>query len=72
MTGSAHALHGAALLDHERGEPHVVLDQGREVAAGIPGARFVPLDSSSPILLGHEKAWGVFRDGTLRFLSVIG
>ena len=60
------------LVLHARGDRRIALEQGRELAAGIPNARFVQLDSSSHILLGHEPAWNVFIDETLRFLSVIG
>ena len=42
---------------HAKGDQRIALDQGREVAIGIPGARFVPLDGRNHILLGGEPAW---------------
>jgi pimeloyl-ACP methyl ester carboxylesterase len=35
----------------------VPFECGREFAAGIKGARFVPLESSNHILLQHEPAF---------------
>ena len=34
--------------------------QGEELAAGIPGAAFVPLESKNHILLETEPAWAMF------------
>jgi len=57
------------LVLHARGDARVPFEEGRRVAALIPGARFVPLDSRNHVLLAHEPA---FRDGfdeTHAFLS---
>ncbi|MRX50664.1 alpha/beta fold hydrolase [Paracoccus sp. S-4012] len=56
------------LVLHARGDERITLAQGREVAIGIPGARFVPLDSRSHIILGHEPAWAVCMAEVERFL----
>ncbi|HTU64806.1 MAG TPA: alpha/beta fold hydrolase [Steroidobacteraceae bacterium] len=53
------------LVTHSRGDARIPLDQGRRLAAGIPGARFVELDSANHVLLEHEPAWQ-------RFLDVVG
>jgi pimeloyl-ACP methyl ester carboxylesterase/DNA-binding CsgD family transcriptional regulator len=45
------------LVMHSRGDPIIPFDQGRKVAALIPGARFVPLDSRNRITLDTEPAW---------------
>jgi DNA-binding CsgD family transcriptional regulator len=45
------------LVLHSRGDSIIPLDQGRRVAALIPGARFVPLESRNRILLDTEPAW---------------
>ena len=37
------------------------------LAAGIPGAEFVELDSRNHVLLEHEPAWRRFCDAVLEF-----
>jgi DNA-binding NarL/FixJ family response regulator len=39
----------------------------RELAAGIPGAEFVQLESRNHVLLEEEPAWARFRDLVLEF-----
>ncbi len=60
------------LVLHARDDQRITLAQGREVAIGIPGARFVALDSRSHILLGHEPAWEVCMAEIERFLAEHG
>jgi pimeloyl-ACP methyl ester carboxylesterase/DNA-binding CsgD family transcriptional regulator len=48
------------LVMHSRGDARVPFDEGRQLAALIPGARFVPLDSRNHVLLEGEPAWGTF------------
>ena len=45
------------LVLHSRGDSIIPFDQGRSVAALIPGARFVPVESRNRILLDTEPAW---------------
>jgi len=45
----------------------VPFDQGRRVAASIPDARFVALDSDNHALLPEEAAWAIFADQTEDF-----
>jgi pimeloyl-ACP methyl ester carboxylesterase/DNA-binding CsgD family transcriptional regulator len=45
------------LVLHSRGNAIVPFDEGRAVAALIPGARFVPLESGNHVLLDTEPAW---------------
>jgi pimeloyl-ACP methyl ester carboxylesterase len=47
----------------------VPFDQGRKVAASIPGARFVALDSDNHALLPEESAWSLFADQIEEFLG---
>ena len=54
---------------HVRGDAMVPFEAGRQVAAMIPNARFVPLESKNHILLPHEKAWSVFRKELDDFLN---
>ena len=48
------------LVLHGREDARVNFDGGRRLAAAIPGARFVPLESKNHILLENEPAWPVF------------
>ena len=48
------------LVLHPRDDQRVPFEQGRALAAAIPNARFVPLDSSNHILLEQEPAWRTF------------
>ena len=47
----------------------VDLSNGRLLAAGIPGARLVTLESDNHVLLADEPAWPVFRREVTEFLS---
>jgi pimeloyl-ACP methyl ester carboxylesterase len=51
---------------HDRIAP---FDQGRRLAASIPNARFVPLDSENHVLLADEPAWAKFVGEMEAFLS---
>jgi len=44
-------------------------EEGRIVAAEIPGARFVPLSSANHLLLAEEPAWKIFREELAAFLK---
>jgi len=48
------------LVLHARGDLRVGFEEGRSVAAAIPDARFVPLESDNHILLEHEPAFARF------------
>jgi pimeloyl-ACP methyl ester carboxylesterase/DNA-binding CsgD family transcriptional regulator len=48
------------LVMHSRGDARVPFDEGRQLAALIAGARFVPLDSRNHVLLEGEPAWELF------------
>jgi pimeloyl-ACP methyl ester carboxylesterase len=47
----------------------VPFDQGRRLAASIPNAKFVPLDSANHALLSNEPAWAKFVSQTEAFLA---
>lgn len=57
------------LVLHARGDARVPFDEGRRLAALIPGARFVPLDSDNHVLLDSEPAWADFLAAVRSFLS---
>lgn len=44
------------LVMHARGDARVPFEAGRQLAAGIPGARFVPLESRNHLILEGEPA----------------
>jgi len=44
-------------------------EEGRILAAEIPGARFVPLPTANHILLAEEPAWKIFREELSSFLK---
>jgi pimeloyl-ACP methyl ester carboxylesterase len=57
------------LVMHARDDARVPFDQGRRLAAGIPGARFVPLASRNHILLQTEPAFARFTQELKAFLA---
>ena len=57
---------------HARGDAAVPASEGRLLAAGIPGAQDVELDSVNHILLEDEPAWQRFRDAVLDFAEIGG
>lgn len=60
------------LVLHARGDRVVDFDDGRDLAARIPGARFVALDSDNHILLADEPAWPVFMREVAEFMAADG
>ena len=57
------------LVLHQRDERVNPFEDGRELAARIPDARLVALDSANHILLAGEPAWQVFLDEVTAFLE---
>ena len=57
------------LVLHSRDDARVPFDQGRRLAAGIPGARFVPLASRNHLILEDEPAFPRFLEEMRRFLA---
>jgi class 3 adenylate cyclase/pimeloyl-ACP methyl ester carboxylesterase len=62
------AVRVPTLVLHARGDDAVPFEEGRRLAAGIPGARFVALDSRNHMILEHEPAWPRFMDEVRSFL----
>jgi pimeloyl-ACP methyl ester carboxylesterase/DNA-binding CsgD family transcriptional regulator len=58
------------LILHSRNDDVVPLSEGRILATGIPGARFVELDSCNHVLLEHEPAWARFCDEVIEFTGI--
>ena len=57
------------LVLHCRNDAAVVLDEGRRLAAGIPGAKFVALESRNHLVLESEPAWEKFIGEIKTFLA---
>jgi len=47
------------IVFHSEHEAAIPFNEGRLLAADIPGARFVPLPSRNHLLLAHEPAWPI-------------
>ena len=58
------------LVLHARKDGVVPYAEGRALATGIPGARFVTLDGKNHILLGHEPAFDRFLEEVRGFLGI--
>lgn len=58
------------LVLHARNDTAVPFEQGKALAAGIPGARFVDLDSANHILLRDEPAFADFLRKVRSFISL--
>jgi len=57
------------LVMHPRHDVVVPFEQGRRLAAGIPGAKFVEFDSANHLLLEGEPSWIRFREAVGEFLG---
>ena len=57
------------LVMHARDDAVVPFDQGRRLAKGIPGAKFVPLASRNHLILENEPAFPRFLEEIRAFLT---
>src|SRR4029453_5472515 len=60
------------LVLHARNDGAVPFAEGKALAAGIPGARFVDLNSANHILLSDEPAFADFLREVRSFISTAG
>jgi pimeloyl-ACP methyl ester carboxylesterase/DNA-binding CsgD family transcriptional regulator len=58
------------LVLHARHDAVVPYSEGRRLAAAIPDAQFVELDSRNHVLLANEPAWDRFREALLDFVGL--
>jgi pimeloyl-ACP methyl ester carboxylesterase/DNA-binding CsgD family transcriptional regulator len=58
------------LVLHASHDEVVPIAEGRRLAAAIPGAEFVELDSRNHVLLPHEPAWQAFQRAMLDFVGI--
>jgi class 3 adenylate cyclase/pimeloyl-ACP methyl ester carboxylesterase len=57
------------LVMHARGDAQVPLEAGRQMSAGIPGARFVALQGNNHVLLGQDPGMQRFFEEIDLFLA---
>jgi DNA-binding NarL/FixJ family response regulator len=57
------------IVFHSRGDQLIFFDQGRKLAALIPQARFVPLESKNHVPFRDEPAWQVLVAELRSFLD---
>ncbi len=69
VTHLAPRVKASTLVLHARRDAAIPFEEGRLLAALIPGARFVPLESRNHILLEEEPAWSQFLDEVRWFLG---
>ena len=58
------------LVLHSSDDAVAPFSEGRLLAARIPNARFVQLESKNHVLLEHEPAWGRFKEEVLQFTGI--
>ncbi len=64
------AVRAPTLVLHSRDDEVCPIAAGRDLAARIPGAEFVELESRNHVLLEQEPAWRRFCDVVLEFMGV--
>jgi pimeloyl-ACP methyl ester carboxylesterase/DNA-binding CsgD family transcriptional regulator len=69
VTDIASSVATPTMVVHARGDAVVPFEEGRLVAAAIPGARFVPIEGRNHILLADEPAWGEFVAAFRSFIA---
>jgi pimeloyl-ACP methyl ester carboxylesterase/DNA-binding winged helix-turn-helix (wHTH) protein len=57
------------LVMHLRDDPAIPFEEGRRIAAGIPGACFVELDGPNHLIMEGDPAWKRFIDEITDFLQ---
>jgi pimeloyl-ACP methyl ester carboxylesterase/DNA-binding winged helix-turn-helix (wHTH) protein len=69
VTGLLPQVRAPTLVLHCRNDAVQPFEEGRRIAAGIPGARFVTLEGRNHILLEGDPAWPRFLDEVKTFLA---
>jgi len=69
IRGELSAVRVPTLVLHSRDDAVVPMKDGLELASGITGARFVPLESRNHMVLPTEPAWARFSGEVEAFLS---
>ena len=69
VSEAAASLRVPTLVVHSRRDARVPFDEGRRLAALIPGARFLALESANHVLLAAEPAFTVFVEALYDFFG---
>ena len=69
VTGLLASVRAPTLVLHCRNDAVQPFEEGRRMAAGISGSRFVALEGGNHLILEHEPAWSRFLDEVTRFLG---
>jgi pimeloyl-ACP methyl ester carboxylesterase/DNA-binding winged helix-turn-helix (wHTH) protein len=69
VTGLLPDVRAPTLVLHCRNDAVQPFEEGRRMAAGISGSRFVALEGSNHLILEHEPAWARLLDEVTRFLG---
>jgi pimeloyl-ACP methyl ester carboxylesterase len=69
VTNLAPQVKAPTIILHPRQDATIPFEESRLLAALIPEARFVPLESRNHVLLEDEPAWHRFVDEVQRFLG---
>ena len=64
----AHQVRAPTLVIHVRDDSVVPFEEGRRIAARIPGARLLALEGHNHLMLANEPSWPRFRDEMRAFL----
>jgi pimeloyl-ACP methyl ester carboxylesterase len=71
ISGLLDKIVAPTLIFHSREDAAVPFSQGQAYAAGIRGARFVPLESRNHYLLPNEPAWRIFQAEVRAFMKEV-
>jgi len=69
VSGLLASVRVPTLVLHCRNDSLQPFEEGRQMAAGIVGSRFVALEGHNHLILEHEPAWGRLLDEVTRFLE---
>ncbi len=69
VTGLLPQVKAPTLVIHRRGDAAVPVEQGRLLAASIPGARYVELEGRNHLVLESEPAWSRFVSEVRQFIG---
>jgi len=69
VTSLARAIRAPTLVLHARGDAVVPFDEGRHLAALVPSARFLPLETRNHVVIENEPAWAELMTELRAFLG---
>ncbi len=69
VSGRLHRVSQPTLVLHSRGDARIPHEEGRDLAAGIPGSRFITLEGRNHLLLEHDPQSRRFLEEVEAFLE---